>query len=181
MTRASFLIAMLASLLAAAPVSAQDNQELIEQALSPLPEALRSQATARHYAEPGQGTVLRQGSNEMICRLISHLPRFFAQCHHRDLDAMFDRYFSLRREGTSNDEAAEILDAEIKSGQMDVNNGGTEYLLTSRNRDNAQLIVTILIPGATEATTGLSTEERDDGPWLMWAGTEVAHVMIPQD
>ena len=46
------------------------------------------------------------------------------------------------------------------------------------SQESAELITTILIPGATGASTGLPTEDKGDGPWLMWAGTEVAHAMI---
>ena len=185
MTRAPFVFRIFPLLLLlsipALPASAQDTRELIERALLPLPESLRSEAAVVNYAEPSQPTALREGTNELVCRLFSFLPRFFARCHHRELATMVDRYYALLGQGTSIDDAAEILDAEIRAGQISVNNGGTEYLLTGRNPESAELIVTITIPGATGATTGLPTEENDDQPWLMWEGTEVAHVMIPQD
>ncbi|HUP53760.1 MAG TPA: hypothetical protein VM198_14865 [Longimicrobiales bacterium] len=179
MIRATLL---LGALLVNTPLQgrAQSNAELINQAVLPLPEALRDGARVIDYQARGQPTVLREGTNEMSCRLFSYLPLFVAQCHHRELTAMFDRYFELLGQGTSSDDAAGILDDEIEAGQLTVNNGGSEYLLTGANPESAELVVTVTIPGATGASTGLPTEESGDQPWLMWAGTQVAHIMIPQ-
>lgn len=181
MIRASVLLAALALALMPAAGLAQTEAELIERAVLPLPPALRDGARVVTYAARGQPAVLRQGSNEMYCRLLAYLPIYFAQCHHRDLTAMFDRYYELRGGGTSDDEAALVLDAEIEAGELSVNNGGTEYLMTGASPEAAELIITVTIPGATGASTGLPTEEVGDQPWLMWAGTQVAHVMIPQE
>lgn len=160
---------------------AQSDVALIDRAVLPLPEEKREGARVVDYPERGRANVLREGSNEMSCRLFSYLQIYLAQCHHRDLTAMFDRFFELLREGTSDDDAAVILDAEIEAGQLSVNNGGSEYLLRGSSPGNAELTITVTIPGATGASTGLPTEEEGNRPWLMWAGTHVAHIMIPQD
>ena len=180
MIRASISLGMLLVALTAAPAVAQQEQELVEQAVLPLPESLRGEAVVVHYPAAGQRNVLREGTNHMRCRLFSFLPRFFAQCHHEDMTMMFDRYYQLLGQGTSPDDAAEILDAEIKAGAYSVNNGGAEYVLTGRNQERAELTITVTVPGATGTSTGLPTEENGDEPWLMWSGTEVAHVMIPE-
>ena len=52
----------------------------------------------------------------------------------------------------------------MKGAQLSINNGGTEHPLTGRNPESAELIVTITIPGAPGATTGLPTEENDHQP-----------------
>jgi hypothetical protein len=160
---------------------AQSNTALIDRAVLPLPEEKREGARVVDYPERGRAEVLREGNNEMSCRLFSYLQIYLAQCHHRDLTAMFDRYFELRRQGTSDDDAAGILHAEIEAGQLSVNNGGSEYLLMGPSPESAELTITVTIPGATGASTGLPTEEDGARPWLMWAGTHVAHIMIPQD
>lgn len=181
MTRPSLSLGILLLALTAAPAWGQSDADLIEQAVLPLPEALRDGATVAHYPARGQRNVLREGASDMICRLYSYFPQFYAQCHHRDLNAMFDRFYQILGQGTSSDDAAGILDAEIRAEQLSVNNGGVEYLLRGSSPENSDLMITITIPGATGASTGLPTEENGDEPWLMWAGTEVAHVMIPQN
>jgi hypothetical protein len=37
----------------------------------------------------------------------------------------------------------------------------------------------VFLPNATEASTGLSDKRDHFRPWLMWAGTPFAHIMIP--
>jgi hypothetical protein len=39
--------------------------------------------------------------------------------------------------------------------------------------------VTIAVPGATSASIGLPTGRRENGAWLMNAGTSTAHIMVP--
>ena len=60
----------------------------------------------------------------------------------------------------------------------DVSPGAMQYALVGPTREEAELRVSINLPHATGASTGLPTEERTDGPWLMWAGTSAAHIMF---
>jgi hypothetical protein len=39
--------------------------------------------------------------------------------------------------------------------------------------------MTIAVPGATTASTGLPDNNKMGGAWLMAAGTSTAHIMVP--
>jgi hypothetical protein len=158
---------------------AEESATLIAQAVLALPEHLRDEAAVILDTGPGEREVLRKGSNGLICRADSSRPGFFVQCFHEGLDAMFQRYFALLGAGTPSEDVPAILDAEIKAGKFRVPAGAAEYILTGQSLENALPIMTVTIPGATGESTGLSTEPSAYRPWLMWAGTEVAHVMIP--
>ena len=62
------LFVLTATLLAVIPVQAQQSTgEIITQTVAPLPEALRDGATVLSFDGNDNGTVLRQGTNDMIC------------------------------------------------------------------------------------------------------------------
>ena len=58
--------------------------------------------------------------------------------------------------------------------------GSVWYHLSGADRDHVSAHeVTIAVPGATQASLGLPEQRRDNGAWIMSAGTSTAHIMIP--
>jgi hypothetical protein len=53
------------------------------------------------------------------------------------------------------------------------------YSLNGPDQARARLHVTIAVPGATTATTGLPDNPKQGGAWIMNAGTTTAHIMTP--
>ena len=53
------------------------------------------------------------------------------------------------------------------------------YTIHGTELKNALLLTTVYLPGATSESTGLTTTPSHYRPWLMFAGTPVAHIMIP--
>jgi len=51
--------------------------------------------------------------------------------------------------------------------------------MDGKDKDSANLHVTIAVPGATTASIGLPDNGRQGGAWLMDAGTSAAHLMVP--
>jgi hypothetical protein len=151
----------------------------ITEALLPLPDPLRQSATVVLDATPGKRTVLRKGTNQLICRADTPAPGFEVSCHHKDMDAFFTRVEQLAVTVKSEAELRDLVGAEIKSGKLKMPVGGTVYRLTGTSAHDALPIMAVFLPNATSESTGLSPEPNNYRPWLMWAGTPVAHVMLP--
>lgn len=151
----------------------------IAEALLPLPEPLRAGATVVLDREPGKREVLRKGTNHIICRADTPAPGFTVRCHHRDLDALSTRIEELRAEGVSWDRFRDTIDAEIRSGKLKTFAGATRYMLAGSSPVTALPLMEVFLPGATSESTGLPVELSNYRPWLMWAGTAAAHIMIP--
>jgi hypothetical protein len=58
--------------------------------------------------------------------------------------------------------------------------GTVWYHMAGADRDHVSAHeVTIAVPGATQASLGLPEKRRENGVWIMNAGTSTAHIMIP--
>jgi hypothetical protein len=154
-------------------------EKQITEAVLPLPDSLRGGATVVLDAAPGKRTVLRKGTNQIICRADAPTPGFTVWCYHKDLEAFVTREEQLTTEGKSVEETRDTLSAEVKAGKVQIVPGGTEYVVTGPTPEQALPIMAVFLPNATAESTGLSTEPNNYRPWLMWAGTPVAHVMLP--
>jgi hypothetical protein len=51
--------------------------------------------------------------------------------------------------------------------------------MSGPDQAHARTHVTIAVPGATTATTGLPDNPSQGGVWIMNAGTSTAHLMVP--
>jgi hypothetical protein len=154
-------------------------EKQIAEALLPLPDSLRGGATVVVDSTPGNRTVLRNGTNAVICHADTPAPGFAIRCHHKDMDAFFTRTEQLLAEGKSEADLRDTLSAEIKAGKLKVAAGSAEYVLSGPFFEGALPIMAVFLPNATAESTGLSTEPSGYRPWLMWAGTPMAHVMLP--
>ena len=157
----------------------QSVDEQIQEALLPLPESLRAGATVVLESEPGKRTVLRPGDSQIICRADTPAPGFSVVCYHSSADALFTRSEQLTAEGRSEEESRDILSAEVNSGKLPVAKGAAYYRLAGASPHTALTMMGVFLPNATSESTGLSTEPNNYRPWLMWAGTAAAHIMIP--
>jgi hypothetical protein len=57
--------------------------------------------------------------------------------------------------------------------------GSVWYHVMGADQEHARTHMTIAVPGATTATTGLAESGRSGGVWIMNAGTSTAHLMTP--
>jgi hypothetical protein len=162
----------------------------IKQALMAAPEEKREGAKVYGYDSKGAFTVLREGTNEMICLADNPSEKGFSvACYHKDLEPFMKRGRELKAEGKEGKEIMEIRDAETKSGKLKMNTApSTLYVFTAKDEDcdpvsgavnNGYLRYVIYIPNATEASTGLPLKPGAPGmPWIMYPGTPRAHIMI---
>lgn len=166
-------------------VLAQSNEELIAQAIRPLPEDLRAGATVYRYdPATGERIVLRQGNNHVECRPKDE--EGFTRCTPTANASRSDLSSKLRAQGLSDDEVnAALADAEAK-GQINPRIFGSLSYRLFDTPDRIQLLWIVSVPNATAEQLGMPTgSQRDNSlqgkgtPWMMNAGTPGAHLMIP--
>ena len=98
-------------------------EQQIQEAIAPLPTSLQAGATVVLVPEPGKRTVLREGTNGMICHADIPAPGFFVSCHPKVSDALNARFAELFAAGKSEGEMRDTLSAEVKEGKLQVEAG----------------------------------------------------------
>jgi hypothetical protein len=162
----------------------------IKTALMAAPDDKREAATVYGFDEKGEFTMLRKGTNEMICLADDpNSPGFNASCYHNTLEPFMERGRQLKKEGKTAKEIFDIREEEAKSGKLIMpKDGATLFVLSADAADyNAEtgevkdpyLRYVVYIPWATEASTGLPLKPSGPAmPWIMDPGTHRAHIMI---
>ena len=179
------LAAAVVAMSASGSLLAQSDQALIAQAVRPLPEDLRADATVYRY-DPGTGEriVLRQGSNQVECRPKDE--EGFTRCSPTANASRSDMSAKLRAQGMSDEDiAATLVSAEARGLIRPRIFGALSYRLYDEP-DRIQLLWIISVPDATPEQLGMPTgSQRDNSlagrgtPWMMNPGTSGAHLMIP--
>ncbi|MCE2542559.1 MAG: hypothetical protein J4F30_03835 [Acidobacteria bacterium] len=170
--RRLIIVATLLALPCAA--AAQSVEEQIAEAVLAAPEPLRADATVIVRGDDGAPNVIRQGANEIVCEADGPAPGFAVECYHHSFQDVMDWMRRRMAEG-----ARSFTELFIGGGpDAEVSVGAMQYALVGPTREEAELHISINLPHATGASTGLPTAERLEGPWLMWAGTSAAHVMF---
>ena len=168
------LIVAAALLVIPAVAAPQSVGEQVAEAVLAAPEPLRAGATVIVRGADGAPSVIRQGTNELVCEPDGPGAGFAVECYHTSFQDVMDWMRRRMAEGARS--FTELFagggpDAEVSPGAM-------QYALVGPSPEEAELHISINLPYATGASTGLPTGERLDGPWLMWAGTSAAHVMF---
>lgn len=171
----------------AKPFPTVDQQ--ITTAVMALPDNMRGAATVMGWKTAGgKLEVLRQGTNGMNCLAQFAVEKnFHVSCYHDGMEPFMLRGRQLREEGVKGEQVDSVRFREVTQGKLKMPVSGALYQLfgsdSSWNATTGKLtgvrsLFVMYIPGATTATTGLSTAPRQDGPWLMFPGTPKAHIMI---
>ena len=162
----------------------------IKTALLAAPQEQRDNATVMGYTASGELTVLRKGSNEMICLADDPAQKgFSAAFYHRDLEPFMARGRALKKEGKSSNEIFDVREQEAKSGKLKMptmpaalyvySASDEDYDASAGEVQNGYLRYVIYIPYATAESTGLPLKPEFPGqPWIMNPGTHRAHIMI---
>jgi len=167
-------------------------EQQIAGAVQAAPEDRREGATVKGYSTDGELTVLREGSNEIIC--LADKPgddKFRAACYHESLEAYMVRGRELRAAGIDGAENLEQRHQEADNGKLEMpsdpaalyNLGGPADIFDTRTGEvnGGNWVWSIYTPYATEASTGLPTgPQAPGGPWIMRPGTASSHIMVVQ-
>jgi hypothetical protein len=192
------LLAYSIFLLLAIPVFAQEipsSAIQIETALLAAPDEKKDGAMIYGYNAKGEWTVLRKGTNDMIC--LTDDPNgkgFSVSCYNSSIEPFMERGRELKIEGKSFQEIFDTREAEAKSGKLKLPvDGSTLFVLTAEDENynirtgevkDTYLRYVVYIPWATSESTGLPLKAYAPGmPWIMDPGTHRAHIMItpPRD
>jgi len=182
------------SLLATSPLEGQSALPTLEQqiagAVLPMPEGMRAGATVLGYRETGKLTVIRKGSNGMICLADSPaIPTFHVACYHESLEPFMARGRSARAEGVPEQQVDTVRFKEIAEGKLKMPSQpaalwqlsgpeGSWNPVTNEVTGARPPLYVVYIPFATEATTGLPATPARGLPWIMFPGTPKAHIMF---
>lgn len=186
MTRFLGLFSILASgLLIIASAGAQTTAELIAEAVLPLPEDMRDEATVYTYDEAtGERIVLRAGTNHVECQ-----PKNadgFTRCESVLMGPRRDLAAKLTAQGVAGDDLQAALDEAEAAGEIDPVPFGSMLYRHYDAPDRIQRLWVVRLPNATSEQLAMATGSQRDRslagqglPWMMREGTPNAHLMIP--
>ncbi|GMQ82742.1 MAG: hypothetical protein BMS9Abin05_2203 [Rhodothermia bacterium] len=187
----SFYILGLAMLLTACTQAQVPHAEdQIGGAVLAAPAQARAEVTVLGYISPGRMSMLKKGTNELIC-LADNPDKegFDVVCYHKDLDPYMARGRELRKEGIGGSENLATRQAEIEAGTLSwptqasmlyvLSGDEGAYDSATGTAETARLRYVIYVPYVTGESTGFSVTPTVPGaPWLMGSGTYRAHIMI---
>lgn len=175
---------------AKSPAPALTEAQQIASAVLPLPHEFQADAQVLGYKAGSNRLVqLRAGKGEFTCLASDPAgTRFHVACYHKSLEAFMARGRSLRASGVKGDQVDTVRFAEIKSGKLrmpkqpaalyQLSAPAGSYDVAANTVKGAQPLYVVYINGATPASTGLSAQPSEYGPWIMYPGTPKAHIML---
>ena len=176
------VLVVLGLLAVSASTFAQMPADAIEKALAPAPRSMKEGATVIKWKADNTYDTLRKGTNRLVCYdrsgELGQQP-FAVQC---TSIANLDRVAQNRKFEAMTDKAARqaAIDAAEKDGTRVKPEYGSVWLtMNGADREHARIHTTIAVPGATTQSTGLPSDNKQGGVWIMNAGTSTAHLMTP--
>ena len=162
--------------------AAQAPAEAIEKALLAAPRQARDAAMVIRWKPDFTYDTLRPGTNRIVCYDQSGLPSeqpFSVQC---TSVGNLERVAQNRKLEVETDRAKRqaAVDAAEKDGsRVKPEYGSVFYTLAGPDQAQARMHMTVAVPGATMASTGIPDNNKQGGVWIMNAGTSTAHLMTP--
>jgi hypothetical protein len=154
--------------------------EATEKALGAAPANLRDGATVIKWKADFTYDTLKKGTNKLVCYDRSGLPGQQAYSIECTMLGNLARAAQNLKFEAMGDKKQAMLDAAEKDGsRVKPEYGSVWYHLMGPDKDHARTHMTIAVPGATTASTGLPDNGRGGGVWIMNAGTTTAHLMTP--
>lgn len=190
-------ILLLTSILSLYTVQAQDIKETIlpseiqiKTATLPAPEADKEGAMVYGYDKEGNLTVLREGSNNLVC--IADDPRkegISVSCYSVKLEPFMARGRELSNQGLDFEQKRKARGEEVKNGTLKMPDVPSMMYVYFGKQENynpntgelkeGKFRYVIYTPFATTESTGLPDKPHAPGmPWLMDPGTHRAHIMV---
>jgi hypothetical protein len=169
------LLAVAASAFAQAP-----DQAAIDKALMAAPGNLKAGATVIMWKPDHTYETLKKGTNRMVCYDRSGFPGqqpFSIEC--TSLGNLDREAQNLKFEAMGAQKQAMIDAAEKDGTRVKPEYGSVWYHLMGADAEHTRTHMTIAVPGATTASTGLPEDGKQGGVWIMNAGTTTAHLMTP--
>lgn len=156
--------------------------EAIDRALLAAPRQARDGAMVIKWKADGTCDTLRPGTNRIVCYDQSGEPSeqpFAIQCTSVGNLERVAQNKKFEKEPDRNVRQAALEAAEKDGSRVKPEYGSVWYSMSGKDQSSARLHITIAVPGATAASTGLPDHNKQGGAWIMNAGTSSAHIMIP--
>jgi hypothetical protein len=171
-------ITAVSAVLAFAQAPALDNTTIV----SALPANMRDGAGIVKWKPDFTYDTIKKSDNGLVCYDRSGFPLqavFSVEC--TSMGNLPREAQNLKAEATGDKAKSEgMLNAEEKDGtRVKPEYGSVWYHLAGASKDQARPHMTIAMPGATAASTGLPDKRTNSGVWVMNAGTTTAHLMTP--
>jgi len=163
---------------------AQAPDPAVETPLLAAPANLREAATVIKWKADFTYDTLKKGTGRLVCYDESGLPAhqvFSVECTSvANLDRVAQN-LKIEAAGAGDKIKTQgLLDAAEKDGtRVKPEYGSVWYHMLGADREHARLHMTIALPGATAASTGLPDNNKAGTVWIMNAGTSTAHLMTP--
>ena len=160
-----------------AVVKAQDDAA---KAVLALPAQLRDAATVIKWKPDFTYDTLKKGTGPQVCYDLSGYPKhppFTVEC---TVAGNLDRVAQNLKLEAMGDKTKDALDAAEKDGsRVKPVYGSVWYHFMGADQEHARMHMTVAVPGATTASTGLPDKAGQGSVWIMNAGTTTAHLMTP--
>jgi hypothetical protein len=179
MTR-SILLA-LGALAIATSAFAQANPE-IDKALLAAPRPAKEGATVIKWKADFTYDTLRKGTNNIVCYDQSGQPTeqpVSAQCTSLANLPRVAQNKKFEMEPDREKRSAAIAAADKDGSRIKPEYGSVFWTFSGKDVETGRTHMTVAVPGATTATTGLPDNNKMGGAWIMGAGTTGAHIMLP--
>ena len=163
--------------------------EQLGSAVQAAPEGMREGAGVLGYDADGKVITLREGTNQLVCLADNPANQGWSvACYHLSLTPYMARGRELTAQGVTNPgernakrweemEAGTLAKPDPMAVLYVMNGSGFDAALGEVT--NPSLRWVFYLPGATSETTGLSIVPTGPGaPWLMFPGTQGAHIMV---
>ena len=171
-------LAVATSAMAQAPAGADPYASIVAAA----PANQREGATVVKWKPDFTYDTLKKGTNKMVCYDRSGFPLqqpFSIECTSLgNLDRVAQ---NLKAEATGDKAKSEAMLNEMEKNGTRVKPeyGSVWFHQGGPDKDHARPHMTVALPGATTASTGLPDKPAGGGAWIMNAGTSTAHLMVP--
>jgi hypothetical protein len=160
---------------------AQANPE-VDKALQAAPRNQRENTTVIKWKADGTYDTLKEGTNSLVCYDQSGQPTeqpFSVQCTSKANLERVKQNKKFEMEADRDKRNAAIAAAEKDGSRIKPEYGSVFWTLSGKDQETARVHMTVAVPGATTATTGLPDNNKMGGAWIMAAGTTGAHIMVP--
>jgi hypothetical protein len=175
------ILIALGALSVAASAFAQANPD-VDKALLAAPANAREAATVIKWKADGTYDTLKQGTNTLVCYDQSGQPTeqpFSVQCTSKGNLERVKQNKKFEMEPDREKRNAAIAAAEKDGSRVKPEYGSVFWNMSGADQATARQHMTVAVPGATTATTGLPDNNKMGGAWIMGAGTTAAHIMTP--
>jgi hypothetical protein len=173
---------VLGSLALAASASAQAPADQYASIVAAAPANQREAATVIKWKPDFTYDTLKKGTNNTVCYDQSGFPQqqpYSIECTSlKNLDRVAQN-MKFEAGGDKAKTQALLDEAEKNGTRVKPEYGSVWFHLMGPDKDHARQHMTVALPGATTATTGLPDKPAAGGAWIMNAGTSTAHLMVP--